>query len=100
MARHILLFCNLISLALSVICSLSLGFHRIPPTVPEAIAADASGLSKDQVVTKLVTANLAVDHASNLLWFFLSWWLGISLLNFIILVFTSLSKPKPNRDGK
>ncbi len=53
-------------------------------------------MSKDQVINKLVTANATVDHAYNLLWFFLFWWIGISLFNFAVLIFTLLSKSKPS----
>jgi hypothetical protein len=96
MARYVLLVSNLISLLLSVICFLSIAFHPIPPSIPDTIINEANGMSKDQVINKLVTANATVDHAYNLLWFFLFWWIGISLFNFAVLIFTLLSKSKPS----
>jgi hypothetical protein len=89
MIRYTLVFVNVVSLALSLISFSSL--NRIPPTVTNAIVESTNNLTKDQVISKLRESNLAVDHASNLLWFFLYWWVGISALNLALLIFSSVS---------
>jgi len=89
MIRYVFIFANGVSLALGLISLSSL--HRIPPTIPDAIVVSTGNLSKDQVVSKLIESSIAVDDASNLLWFFLYGWIAISVLNLILLVVSMLS---------
>ncbi len=90
MIRYFLIFANVVSLATGLMFILSI--HRIPPTIPSAIVENANSLSKDQVISNLVSSNVAVDHASNLLWICLDWWIGISVLNLVVWIASVVNK--------
>ena len=62
--------------------------------MPDDIAFGTKDLTKDQVVSQLIEVNRVVDHAYNLMWFFLYWWIGTTCVNLILLVCANeLHKP-------
>ncbi len=75
--------------AISLVCSGAAFFwiHSRVPTVPDAIKFGIKDLSRDQIINRFIETNVVVDHAYNLMCFFLHWWIATGATNLAFLIY-------------